>query len=75
MPCSIVTHFNQKTPDKTVNTICLIVLDIECNENKKVKELAAYMDGKTEGYSFPFPKNNKATAESTWCRKHIPGYL
>ena len=33
------------------------------------------MDRKTEGYSFPFPKNNKATAESTWCRKHIPGYL
>ena len=75
MPCSIVTHFKQQTPKKTVNIICLVVLDFECFENKIVKELAVYMDGKTEGYSFTFPKNNKTTPKSTWCRKHIPGYL
>ena len=74
MPRSIVFHFNQQTPEKTVNIICLVILDIECIENKIVKELEVYMDGKTEGYSFPFPKNNKTTPKSTWCRKHNPGY-
>ena len=75
MPRSIVFHFNQQTPEKTVNIICLVILDIECFENKIVKELAVCMDEKTEGYFFPFPENNKATPKSTWGRKHIPGYL
>ena len=37
MHCLIVNHFNQKTPEKTVNRISLVVLDIECIENNIVK--------------------------------------
>ena len=34
----IVNFFNQKTPEKTVNRMSLVVLDIECIENNVVKE-------------------------------------
>ena len=46
MHCSIVNHFNQKTPEKPINRMSLVVLDIECIENKIVKELAVYKDDK-----------------------------
>ena len=35
----IGSHFNQKTPEKTVNRMSLIDLDIECTENNRVREL------------------------------------
>ena len=31
MHCSIVNHSNKKTPEKTVNRMCLVVLDFDCN--------------------------------------------
>ena len=37
----------------------LVVLDIECIENKIVKELGVYKNGQTVGYSFLPPKNSK----------------
>ena len=59
MPCLIVNHFNQKFPEKTVNRMSLIVLDIECIESNIVKELRVYKDGQTVGYSFLPPKKFK----------------
>ena len=49
MHCLIVNHFNQKAPEKTVNRICLVVLDIEFIENNIDKELGVYKDGHTVG--------------------------
>ena len=45
MHCLIVNHFNQKTPEQTVNKMSLVVLDIECVENNIMKELGVYKDG------------------------------
>ena len=59
MHCLIVNHFKQKTSEKSVNRMSLVVLDIECIENNIVKELGVYKDGKTEGYSFLPPKKFK----------------
>ena len=38
----------------------LVVLDIECTENKIVKELGVYKNGQTVGYSFLPPKNSQS---------------
>ena len=74
MHCLIVNHFNQKkTPEKTVNRMCLIVLDIECIENNVVKDLGVYKDGQTVGYSFLPPKKFKQVSQSSWCTKHLHG--
>ena len=62
--CLIVHHFNRKTPDKTVNRMSLVVLDIECIESNIVKELGVYKDGQTLGYSFLPPKKFKPTSQS-----------
>ena len=51
----------------------LVVLDIECIENKIVKELRVYKIGQTVGYSFLPPKKFKATSRSAWCTKHLHG--
>ena len=51
----------------------LVVLDIECIENKIVKELGVYQNGQTVGYSFLPPKKFKATSQSAWCTKHLHG--
>ena len=51
----------------------LVVLDIECIENKIVKELEVYQNGQTVGYSFLPPKKFKATSQSAWCTKHLHG--
>ena len=56
MHCLIVNHLKQKTPEKSVNRMSLVVLDIECIESNIVKELRVYKDGQTEGYSFLPPK-------------------
>ena len=72
MHCLIVNHFNQKTPEKTVNRMNLVVLDIECIENNIVKELV-YKDGQTVGYSFLPPKTLKPTSQSSWCTKYLHG--
>ena len=52
MHCLIVNRFNQKTPEKTVNRMSVVVLDIECIENNVVKELGVFKDGQTVGYFF-----------------------
>ena len=49
----------------------LVVLDIECIENKIVKELGVYQNGQTVRYSFLPPKKFKATSQSAWCTKHL----
>ena len=50
----------------------LVVLDIECIENKIVKELGVYKkNGQTVGYSFFPPKNFKATSQSACCKMHL----
>ena len=49
----------------------LVVLDIECVENKTVKALGVYQNGQTVGYSFLPPKKFKATSQSAWCTKHL----
>ena len=51
----------------------LVVFDIECIENKIVKELGVYQNGQTVGYSFLPPKKFKATSQSAWCTKHVHG--
>ena len=51
----------------------LVVLDIECIENKMVKELGVYQNGQTVGYSFLPSKKFKATSQSAWCTKHLNG--
>ena len=56
MHCLIFNSFNQKTPEKLVNRMSLVVLDIECIENNIVKELGVYKDGQTGGNSFLPPK-------------------
>ena len=58
MHCSIVNNFNQKTTEKPINRMSLVVLDIECIENNIMKELGVYKDGQTVGYSFLPPKNS-----------------
>ena len=73
MHCLIVNHFKQKTPEKTVNRISLVVLDIEYIESNIVKELGVYKDGQTEGYSFLPPKKFKPTSQSFWCTQHLHG--
>ena len=73
MHCLIVNHFKQKTPEKTVNRMSLVVLDIECIESNIVKELGVYKDGQTEGYSFLPPKKFKSTSQSFWCTQHLHG--
>ena len=73
MHCLIVNHFNQKTPEKTVNRMSLVVLDIECIENNIVKELGVYKDGQTVGYSFLPPKKFKPTSQPFWCTQHLHG--
>ena len=75
MHCLIVNHFNQKTPEKTVNRMSLVVLDIECIENNIVKELWVYKDGQTVEYSFIPPKKFKPTSQSSWCTKHLDGII
>ena len=59
MHCLIVNHFNQKTPEKTVNRKSLVVFDIECIKSNIVKKLGVYKDGQTEGYSFLPPKKEE----------------
>ena len=66
MHCAIVNHFNPKTPEKPVNRMSLVFLDIECIENNIVKELGLYKDGQAVGYSFLPPQNFKATSQSSW---------
>ena len=73
MHCLIANLINQKTPDKTVNRMSLVVLAIECIENNIVKELEVYKDGQTVGYSFLPPKKFKPTSQSFWCTKHLHG--
>ena len=51
----------------------LVVLDIECIENKIVKELGFYQKRQPVGYSFLPPKKFKATSQSAWCTKHLHG--
>ena len=53
--------------------MCLVVLDIECIENKIVEELGVYKNGQIMEYSFLPPKNFKATSQSAWCTKHHHG--
>ena len=58
----------------------LVVLDIECIENKIVKELGVYKNilfflpkiGYV-GYSFLPPKKFKNTSQSAWCTKLLHG--
>ena len=38
MHCLIFNSFNQKTPEKLVNRMSLVVLDFECIENNIVNE-------------------------------------
>ena len=73
MHCLIVHQLNQKTPEKTVNRMSLVVLVIECIKNIIVKKLGAYKDGQTVGCSFLPPKKFKPTAQSSWCTKHLHG--
>ena len=49
----------------------LVVLDIECIENKIVKELGVYKNGQTVGYSSLSPKKFKANYQSACCTKHL----
>ena len=51
----------------------LVVLDIECIENKTVKELGVYKNVKNMGYSVLPPKKFKATSQSARCTKHLHG--
>ena len=51
----------------------LVVLDIECIENKIVKDLGVYQNGQTVGSSFLPPKKIKATSQSAWCTTHFHG--
>ena len=51
----------------------LVVLDIECIENKIVKEVGVYKNGQTVGYSILPPKKFKTTSQSAWCTKHLHG--
>ena len=51
----------------------LIVLDIECNKNKRVGELVVYEGRKTVEYSFFSLKKFKATCQSNYCIKHFRG--
>ena len=69
----IVSHFNQKTPEKTLIRMSLVILDIECYENNTVKELGIYKDRQTVGYSFLPPKKFKPTPQYFWCTKHLHG--
>ena len=64
MHYSIVSHFNQKIQQKTVNIIILVVLDIEFIEKKVVKVLGVYQNGQTVGFSFLFAKKFKATTQT-----------
>ena len=52
MHCSNVNHFKQIAPEKTINRMSLVVLDIECFENKIVKELGVFKDGQIVGFLF-----------------------
>ena len=49
MHCSVVNHFEGKTPEKPVSRMSLVVLDIVCIENNIVKELGNYKVKQTVG--------------------------
>ena len=66
MHCSIVDHFNQKTSEKTVYRMSLVVLEIEKFENTIVKELGVNKDGQTVDYFFLPPRKFKATSQCFW---------
>ena len=51
----------------------LVILEIECFENKIVKELGVYKIGQTVGYFFLPSKKFKATSQSAWCTEHLHG--
>ena len=55
MHCSVISRFDQKKTEKTVNIVSLVVLGIECIENI----LGVYKDGQTLGCSFLPPKKLK----------------
>ena len=71
----IVNHFNQNTPEKTINRMSLVVWDIKCIENNTVKEVGVYKDGHTVRYSFLPPKKFKPTSQSFWCTQHLHGII
>ena len=52
----------------------LVVLDIECIDNKLVKELGNIkMDKLWDIPIFLLPKKFRATSQSAWCTKHLHG--
>lgn len=51
----------------------LVVLDIECIDNKIIKELGVFQDGKTTGYAFLPPKKFKPTNQTHWYTKNLHG--
>ena len=51
----------------------LVVLDIDCFENKIVKELGVNKNGQTVGYSFLPRKKIEAPSQSARCTKHLHG--
>ena len=53
----------------------LCVLDIECFENKIVKELGVYKMDKLWDIRFFLPKKFKTTSQSAWCMKHLRGII
>ena len=67
--CSINSRFDQKNPEKTVNILSLVVLDVECIENILVKEFGVFKDGETLGCSFLPPKKLKQQPKLLCVRK------
>ena len=48
-------------------------MDIDCIENKIVKELGVYETGQTVEYSFLPPNKFKTTSQSAWFMKQFHG--
>ena len=74
IPCSVVSHLNQKCQSKKRSNIYLCPSDMECTGNNRAKELVVFKSEKIDVIFF-FTKKLKATSQSALCRKHIHGII
>ena len=57
--CTVASHFNQKTPDKTVNKNIWLFWILKVFKNNVVKKLGIYKDAQTVRKSLKPPKKPK----------------
>ena len=57
------------------SSVFWIVLDIELGDDNVIRELAVFIDGKFQGYSFCPPKKYKSTKQAFCCTRNLHGIV